>query len=128
MALPDAERRQIENEMIFRRINEKVGIDLDALDAMHTNDGHYDLIQDINLEIQFKCECSDENCSIRIPMKLSDYREIHLDRDTFIVLPHHQVDPIEKVIKQTSAYNIVKKNNSTDEPGDELNITTINNS
>jgi len=128
MALPDAERRQIENEMIFRRINEKVGIDLDALDVMHTNDGHYDLIQDINLEIQFKCECSDENCSIRIPMKLSDYREIHLDRDTFIVLPHHQVDPIEKVIKQTSAYNIVKKNNSTDEPGDDLNITTINNS
>lgn len=128
MALPDAERRQIENEMIFRRMNEKVGIDLDALDAMHTNDGHYDLIQDINLEIQFKCECSDENCSVRIPMKLSEYREIHLDRNSFTVLPHHQVDPIEKVIKQTPTFNIVRKNNSTDEPSDELNITTIDNS
>lgn len=128
MALPDAERRQIENEMIFRRINEKVGLDLDLLDAQHTKDGHFDLIRDENLQIHFKCECSDENCSVRIPMLLTEYREIHLDRDTFIVLPHHQVDPIEKVILKTEHYNVVKKNNSTAEPSDMLNITTIDNS
>ena len=127
MNISFAERRQIENEMIFRRMNEKVGTDLDALDAMHIKDGHFDLIRDENLELAFKCECSDENCSARIPVLLNEYQEIHLNRDTFIVLPDHQVDPIEVVIKKTEFYNIVKKNNSTDEPLNVLNETTIDN-
>lgn len=128
MAISDAERRQIENEMIFRRLNEKVGSALDELDAMHITDGHFDLVRDVNLQLHFKCECSDENCSVRIPMLLTEYREVHVDRNAFIVLPHHQVDPIEKVIKETEHYNVVRKNHSTDEPSDVLNITTINNS
>jgi hypothetical protein len=35
MEMPLSERRQIENEMIFRRVNEKIGDSLDSLDAMH---------------------------------------------------------------------------------------------
>jgi FPC/CPF motif-containing protein YcgG len=127
MNISFAERRQIENEMIFRRMNEKVGDDLDTLDAMHVADGHHDLVRDADLELAFKCECSDENCSSRIPIRLDEYQRIHRNRDTFVVLPDHQVDPIEKVILQTSLYNIVKKNNSTDEPSDILNTTTIRN-
>lgn len=128
MSITDAERRQIENEMIFRRINEKVGDDLDALDAMHIEDGNVDLIRNEDLTLNFKCECSDENCEVRIPMPLSEYQEIHTDRDTFIVMPNHQVDPIEEVVKESSLYNVVKKNNSTPEPSDDLNNTNINNS
>jgi hypothetical protein len=128
MALPEAERRQIENEMIFRRINEKVGTDLSLLDAMHVEDGHFDLVRDAKLQLHFKCECSDENCSVRIPMTLAEYQEIHTDRSTFIVKPNHQVDLIEKVILKFPAYNVVKKNNVTDEPSDVLNETTIDNS
>jgi hypothetical protein len=127
MELSRAERQQIENEMIFRRINEKVGTDLDALDAMHVKDGHFNLIRDENILIHFKCECSDENCAIRIPLMLTEYRQIHTDRDTFIVKPNHQVEPIEKVILETTGYNVVKKNNSTPEPSDTLNITNIRN-
>ena len=125
MNISNAERRQIENEMIFRRINEKIGSDLDALDAMHVEDGHFDLVRDINIQVHFTCECSDENCSVRIPMLLTEYQEIHVDRNTFIVAPDHQVDPIEKVLRTTAQFNVVKKNNSTDEPTDELNITSI---
>jgi hypothetical protein len=128
MSISHAERRQIENEMIFRRINEKVGDDLGALDAMHIEDGNVDLIRDEDLLLQFKCECSDENCSVRIPLKLSEYQTIHTDRDTFIVRPEHQVDPIEKVLKSFSTYSIVMKNNSTSEPSNKLNDTTIDNS
>lgn len=128
MSITHAERRQIENEMIFRRINEKVGDDLGALDAMHIEDGHVDLIRDENLLLHFKCECSDENCTVRIPMLLTEYQEIHTDRDTFIVIPDHEVDPIEKVLLKTPRYNVVKKNNSTGEPTDVLNTTTIDNS
>jgi len=128
MSITHAERRQIENEMIFRRINEKVGDDLGALDAMHIEDGNIHLVRDEDLSLRFKCECSDENCSVRIPMQLSEYQSIHANRDTFVVLPDHQVDPIEKVLKETADYNVVKKNNSTPEPSNELNQTSIDNS
>ena len=128
MSISHAERRQIENEMIFRRINEKVGDDLGALDAMHIEDGDVHLIRDEDLLLQFKCECSDENCTTRIPMQLNEYQDIHTNRDTFIVLPNHQVDPIEKIVKQTPKYSVVLKNNSIPEPSDTLNDTLINNS
>lgn len=128
MEISNAEKKQIENEMIFRRINEKVGSDLDTLDAMHIEDGNPQLIRDEDLLLQFKCECSDENCDVRIPLRLSEYQEIHVDRNTFIVRIDHQVDPIEKVINQEKYYNVVKKNNSTPEPNDTLKDTTVDNS
>src|SRR5687767_9088408 len=93
-----AEQKQIENELIFRRLDEKVGTGLDALDAMYKEDGDLDLIRNEDLLLMFKCECSDENCNVRIPLRLSKYTEIHKNRDTFIVKTDHQVDPIEKVL------------------------------
>ncbi len=128
MKIPVQERKQIENEMIFRRANEKIGTGLDELDAMHVTDGNPHLVRNDDLRLEFKCECSDENCEIKIPVRLSIYRTIHKDRDCFIVKPNHQVSNIEKVIISESDYNVVRKNNSTPEPGDMLNKTTINNS
>jgi hypothetical protein len=111
-------------------MNEKVGDDLGALDAQYIEDKEIYLIRDADILINFKCECSDENCSIRIPLKLSDYQHIHKDRDTFIVLPQHQVDPIEKVLWSGAEYNVVLKNKSTTDPvkGKLLNDTRIDNS
>jgi len=122
-----SERRQIENEMIFRRVNEKIGDGLDDLDAMHIEDNKPHLIRDKDLLLHFKCECSDENCDARIAIKLSVYREIHENRDAFIIKLNHQVTAIEKVILSEDSYSVVEKNNSTDEPGDTLNTTSINN-
>ena len=127
LRISEAEQRQIENEMIFRRINEKVGIDLDELDAMHTENGDFDLILDEDLRLMFKCECSDENCDERIPLKLSQYKKIHRNRSTFIVQPDHEVDPIEEVTVREKDYNVVIKNNTTPEPNDVLKDTTIDN-
>ncbi len=128
MSIPISERRQIENEMIFRRVNEKVGDNLDALDAMHIEDNDIHLIRSDDLLLHFKCECSDEDCDARIPIKLSDYRKIHENRDAFIIKLKHQVNEIEKVIRTEDIYSVVEKNNSTSEPGDTLNATSINNS
>lgn len=126
--LPVAERRQIENEMIFRRVNEKIGDGLEALDAMHIEDGNLELLHDGDILLRFKCECSDEDCDARIPIPLSVYNKIHENRDTFIIKLKHQVSAIEKVILTESSYSVVEKNNSTPEPGDDLNKTTIDNS
>lgn len=128
MKISPEERKQIENEMIFRRINEKVGADLDIMDKIHRGDGDLDLLHDDIILLHFKCECSDENCDVRIPLKLSEYRKMHTNRKAFIVKKDHQVDKIEKVIKYEDGYNIVQKKNSTKEPGDILNKTTIDNS
>lgn len=126
--LPLAEKRQIENEMIFRRSNEKVGDGLDAIDAMHIEDDNPELIRTEDFLLQFICECSDENCNERIPIRLSKYRDIHENRDTFIVKPGHEVNPIEEVISKEVEYSVVKKNNTTPEPGKMLNSTPIDNS
>lgn len=129
MEISTAERHQIENEMLYRRMNEKVGDDLGALDAAHVDNNEIYLIRDDDSRIDFKCECSDENCSQRIPMKLSEYQKIHEQRSTFIVKPDHQVEPIEAVIEHGSTYNIVKKKNTTPDPvpGSDLNTTAIDN-
>ncbi len=127
MDMPLSERRQIENEMIFRRVNEKVGDDLDSLDAMHIEDDNPQLIRSDDILLHFKCECSDEDCDARIPVKLSIYRKIHENRDAFIIKLKHQVNAIEKVILTEDNYSVVEKNNSTAEPNDTLNVTTIDN-
>jgi hypothetical protein len=128
MGMPLSERRQIENEMIFRRINETVGDDLGSLDAMHIEDDNLDLIWDDTILLNFRCECSDEDCDKRIPIKLSVYKKIHENRDAFIIKLKHQVREIEKVILTEDNYCVVEKNNSTAEPNDDLNTTTIDNS
>lgn len=122
------ERRQIENEMIFRRHNEKVGFDLDEIDAHHVEDGNPHLVRNDDLTLEFKCECSDENCDTRIPMRLSVYRKIHEDRNSFIIKLNHEVKPIERVVLRENGYSVVRKNHSTEEPGDILNVTGIDNS
>lgn len=128
MTMPLSERRQIENEMIFRRANELVGHNLDVIDAHHIEDGNPHLVRDEDISLQFNCECSDENCNARIPIKLSVYQTIHKNRNAFIIKLNHQVESIEKIILKEETYSVVEKNNSTPEPGKELNDTDINNS
>lgn len=125
--MPISERRQIENEMIFRRLNEKVGDNLESLDAMHVEDDNTHLLWDDTILLNFRCECSDENCDKRIPIKLSVYKKIHENRSAFIIKLNHQVKSIEKVILSEDNYSVVEKNNSTAEPNDNLNNISIDN-
>src|SRR6187402_855771 len=116
MMLPPEEIKQIENEMLFRRANEKVLSDLDDLDAHHISEGNPQLVRSEDFLLNFKCECSDENCDDRILMKLSNYKKLHVERSTFIIKPHHELKPIEKVIEENETYSVVRKNNVTSEP------------
>lgn len=127
MDMPLSERRQIENEMIFRRLNEKIGHDLSNLDARHKEEGNAELLWNDAILLNFKCECSDENCDARIPVKLSIYNKIHENRNAFILKLNHQVDDIEKVILTEDNYVIVEKNKTTAEPNDTLKKTSVDN-
>lgn len=121
------ERRQIENEMIFRRANEKIVKGLKKLDTMHKEDGNHGLVSNDDLLLHFNCECSDENCDERIPIKISKYQKIHQDRKVFILKPNHQVNQIEKVVQKKPTYSVVKKMQTIDNPGTTLNQTSISN-
>lgn len=114
--------------MIFRRANELIGSMLDELDTFHIEDGNPHLVRKDDVLLRFKCECSDENCEARIPIQLTVYQKIHENRDAFIVKLNHQVSDIEKVIQTEDYYSVVEKNNSTSEPYDTLNKTSVDNS
>lgn len=130
MDLPIEEKKQIENEMLFRRVNEKLGKDLDDIDQGHRLAGNPQLVRDDDEMLEFQCECSDENCNTLIKMRLSLYKFIHGDRSTFIVKPNHEVTPIERVLESNETFTIVMKNNTTPEPlpNAQMNDTTIDNS
>lgn len=128
MVISLSERRQIENEMIFRQANEKVGDDLDKLDEHLIEEDFPELIRNGDIDIHFICECSDEDCKDRIPIKLSTYQNIHKNRKAFILKHNHQVKDIEKIIRKTKHYIIVEKNLSIPEPTGSLNPTDIDNS
>lgn len=128
MNMPISERRQIENEMIFRRANEKVVNELDELGALLIKDDYKELALKDDIILHFICECSDEDCVERIPIKLSVYQKLHKNRKSFILKHGHQVKEIETVIKTEDKYLVVEKNKSTVEPDDNLNTTSVNNS
>lgn len=127
MAISNGERRQIENEMIFRRANESVAQGIDDLNVMYIEDGNAELVADKHITLQFLCECSDENCDTRIPILLNSYQNLHADRSAFIIAPGHQVEAVEEVIGESRLFSVVKKYNVTSEPTGPLNNTPINN-
>jgi hypothetical protein len=122
-----SQRRQAENEVIFRGINEKVSTELVAIKDTAEEEGLSDLVPEIDLPVLFYCECSDENCRLRISLKPSIYAELHKNRSQFIVLPGHEVPTIEKIIYKNENYLVVEKNIVPPKSDGNLNPTTISN-
>jgi hypothetical protein len=59
--------------------------------------------------IPFLCECADGGCLGRVDMKLTDYDDIHRDRDRYSVLRGHLIVDGERVIEQRPLYDVVSK-------------------
>jgi len=126
-----SERRLAENEVIFRERNERLQKDIDQLNAMAEEAGQSDFAykNDMDTPLYFYCECSDENCTQRIPVKQDDYNEIHKNRKRFVVVNGHQVVAIESIIKETADYVIVEKDIRVPTQTDGvLNSTDLDNS
>lgn len=91
--------RLVENEVIFRTVNEHV----------------QDFIEnDISLPIEkkysFYCECSKPDCLNRIKLTTRTYSELHKNKKHFVILPGHEFKKVEKVIKKNVDYEVVEKN------------------
>jgi hypothetical protein len=88
--------RLARNELLFRDLNEQVELVADSLDEAGTL-------------FEFFCECSDVDCTLRLPMALAVYEEVRSDPTLFVVAPSHDNPEIEDVLSRTDAYQIVRK-------------------
>ena len=90
------ERRLAENETIFRSVNERI----EQLARPQGNDAHV---------FEFLCECSNLDCTLRLPLTLREYEAIRLDPTVFVVAPGHELPEIEDVLRTTATHQVVKK-------------------
>jgi hypothetical protein len=90
------EKRLAENEAIFRDINERI----EEAAAWGGRDEHV---------FEFFCECSNTDCTLLLPMTLSEYERVRADPTQFVVAPGHELPEIEAVALRTDAYQVVRK-------------------
>jgi hypothetical protein len=90
------EERLAQNEVLFREVNERIE---QAAETQVTDEHTF----------SFLCECSDIDCSLRVPMTLTAYREVRSDPTLFVVLPGHERTELERVVRQTADYEVVRK-------------------
>ncbi len=117
----------VENEVVFRRHNEKVKVGFEKLRKIAEEDGQQHQIAVPDTALFYLCECSDENCRLRVQMKPSRYDAIHKQRDRFTVIPGHETKKIEKIIEKKAGYTIVEKYIAPPEAAATLHPTDVDN-
>lgn len=90
------EERLARNELLFRDLNEQVEFVATPLDGAGGT-------------FEFFCECSNIDCTLRLPMSLAEYEQVRSDPAWFVVAPGHDLPEIEEVLRRTDAYQVVKK-------------------
>ena len=88
------EQRIVENEILFRSVNEWI-------DELSDNWG--------GVAIEFMCECGDPSCTQVLSLRPGEYEQLRSNPLWFAVLPGHQIEDVERVIMEHERYLIVAK-------------------
>ena len=123
-----SERRMVENEAVFRRLNEQANQRIKETQKVAMEEDQASFIPEDGLQLHFYCECADENCTKRIVININEYRKIHNKRDYFIVIPGHEVASIERMTHSEPEYLVVQKLLDPPENATSLHATDIDNS
>lgn len=83
------------NEALFRRANERIEEINEALAG--------------DSESDFLCECGDDDCTTPVSLTLAEYEEVRRDPTHFLIAHGHDVIDVEKIIRETDRYAVVKK-------------------
>ena len=116
-----------QNEVMFRKFNERTATRLEKLVRSATEDGN-SLGKHADLPLHFYCECSDEKCDDRIVIKPSDYKKLHKNSNQFLILPGHRVASIERIVKEEKDFTVVEKYFTPPKKGLKLRPTDLDNS
>jgi hypothetical protein len=109
MKLTASDERKIANEVVFRRHNQRVQKGFETIRKIALEDNQAHLAEQTDIELQYYCECSDENCRLRIALKLSEYNELHQKNDLFVIIPGHEVVSVERIVARAPTYVVVQK-------------------
>jgi hypothetical protein len=82
------------NEALFREVNERVK----EVSANPVTD-----------QIEFLCECGNEDCTEAISLGLSEYEALRADPLVFGVKPGHAVLEVEDVVAEDERFHTVRK-------------------
>ena len=91
--MEDHERRAT-TEALFRDVNERIAESAERFDATGT---------------EFVCECSDPNCTHKVPASLAEYEQVREHPATFLVAPGHEHTDIEQVVSDRGRFRVVEK-------------------
>ena len=90
----DRQERMIENEKLFREVNESVA-DLQ---------GNFSAT-----DPEWVCECGDETCFDKVAVPTEDYQQIRAHGDWFLITPGHEKADIERIVRQNGGFVVVEK-------------------
>jgi hypothetical protein len=92
----DRELRKGQNEVWFRELNVK--LERRAL-AKLAVDELFEIV----------CECDREECTDRIPIRVSEYEAVRVSATHFITAPGHYDPQVETLASSNENYNVVSK-------------------
>jgi hypothetical protein len=81
-------------EALFREVNERIAESAERFDADET---------------RFVCECSDPTCTHRIDATLHQYEEVREDGASFLLVPGHEDERVETVVRHAPGHAVVQK-------------------
>jgi hypothetical protein len=90
----DRQERIIENEKLFREVNDRVA-DLQ---------GNFS-----DPDPEWVCECGDETCFEKVNVPAEDYQQIRAHGDWFVITPGHEKPDIERIVRQNGEFVVVEK-------------------
>jgi hypothetical protein len=92
----ERERRLAENEALAREVNERVG----EVAASWYGDEE---------ALEFVCECSRDDCTSRVHLRMSEYREVRSSPVQFAVVDAHVDEEIENRVGTAGDATVVRK-------------------
>jgi hypothetical protein len=90
----DREERIIENEKLFREVNERVA----QMQAGFSGP-----------DPEWVCECGDETCFENVAVRFDVSQVVRAHDDWFVIRPGHEKPDVEKVVRQHNGFVVVEK-------------------
>jgi hypothetical protein len=90
------ERRMAENEALAREVNERVG---------EVAASWYGAEE----QLEFVCECSLDECSDRVRLRMAEYSHVRSSPLWFVMMPQHFAPDLELEVERVGGYLVAEK-------------------
>ena len=94
--ISEREHRAAQNEQLFRAVNEQIRKMTDRFRAQLA-------------EIDIVCECANMSCVGTIRIDAGEFANVERAEATFLVLPGHEDESVERVVRREQGYVVVWK-------------------